>query len=770
MTTPDWMFDDDYDEDGNLDVEWYPIPSGLLRPDPDELSKAWTPPAGYSPTPGSTKGSSFRRRKKGGKGWDYVYAPTAQPIAQLATKEQRHAANSAALERDPTRSVGDIKPGEIVEVGGRGGRYKWVPGAKRSGELSTAVQSMATGAVELVRLNTLVPLRKRKPAATPPKKQGGRKVPPPPPPVREGGGRKKSEVIPSDWPEDIPLPPTTSVPTAGTRKAAVWAYSTAPPGSALEAMENGSLMLRQFQGRHDRRLRLTIEVPPQMKEQLAVEMTGVFHQAARKVAKNFRPPISVVIPGTNTLHPDYKELVAGAQLGFVMALTNYRGGRAFIPVAQDYATVYALQAARGTRRGHALKERDLRALKGYIAARSRAHGAKQIKAGGDPTREEIVSQWYLTKRMVFTGRGESLGNYDTGEKIVDQAHEQVPMEEWQVKTPVGAPAGKMYPGKLKLAAKMEQLLGGEDVPDLEWLQQAPQHLLPQHEDQAMSAGTALHVRQEVIEIIASMREPHAQALAMRFGMHTPEDEDPDALHAKKLGELKAMAKDRGLPSGGNKSQLAASILQWSAGQVRPGTKGYEATAVNVADSLGIGQNLTPASRGAKVRRIWKEGIASFTNKAWGKNAAVAEYVKMWATDLAEDPKPDGRREGPMLPSHQWLKDRFGTDERVLVYQAAMRAGNGASTGRMLEREKHNELTPQESAKLREEYHAQLRVDAQAAFDRYKAVTVDPDKVHDIGPHTGTPGEAEWLYSSNVLTGYMRALISGDTNPPKKGKK
>ena len=48
----------------------------------------------------------------------------------------------------------------------------------------------------------------------------------------------------------------------------------------------------------------------------------------------------------------------------------------------------------------------------------------------------------------------------------------------------------------------------------------------------------------------------------------------------------------------------------------------------------------------------------------------------------------------------------------------------------------------------------------ATSNRYRAVTVDPTKVHDIGPNTGTPGEAEWLYSDVVLSGYGRAQIRG----------
>ena len=703
----------------------------------------------------------YKRRWRGPDGkWRYEYhkPKAASHAVTVADDDERAKAMEAALERDPSRGVDGIKAGEIVEVGGRSGRYKWVPGARRSGSMTTAVQSMETGAVELVRANTLIALRTRRKAAPAPKRK--RKAPPPPP------TRPTAPEPPSDWPkgggdrENITLPPPTDRASLKARKADVWTRSTAEAGTVLAAMEDGSLMLRQFRGRNDKRTRLTIEVPADMKEKLAVELTPLFHKAARRVASSFRPRIPIVVGGTNELHPDYKELVAGAQLGFVMALTNYRGGRAFIPVALDYATVYAAQAARGIRRGHALKERDLRALKGYIAARSRAANVQQRKSGAEPSQEAIIKQWYVTKRMTFTGRGESLGNYERDGRIVDQAHEQVPLDDWQVVTPTGQPEGQTYPGKKKLAEKMVQLLSGEDVADDEWLSNAPSNLLPNYDDLAMSAGAALHVRREVITILDTMGDPHGTALAMRFGMYVPEDENPDTLQAHKLATLKAMAKDRGLKASGNKGELATRILQWSAGQTRPGTKGYEASAVQVAEVLDLGQNLAPASQAAKIRRIWKDGIGTFQRKAIADHASIAEYVSMWAPELTKDPAPSTQRQGPLLPSHEWLKGRFGTDERVYVYQASMRAGTGSRTGRMLERENAGELSPQESAQLRDEYHAQRRKDAHAALKRYKAVTVDPDRAHDIGPDTGTPGEAEWLYSSNVITDYMRARIRG----------
>lgn len=729
------------------------------------LVKAAKPPGrGWQPIPKGKKGG-WRRKGPDGK-WQYRYATAAPTKPKLADEAERDKAMRARLEPDPARTTNDIKPGEIVNVGGREGRYKWVPGQKREGTTTTSVQSMSTGSVELVRRNTLVPLRtKRRAPPPPPPARAKRKAPPPPPPSRPAV-RAGESVIPADWPGGPKTPPpATDEPSEQARKAKPWAHSTAKPGTALEAVENGSLMLQKFRGRHDKRMRLTIHVPDAMKEKLAIEMTPAFHKAARSVARSFRPPIAVVVPGTNELTSDYKELVAGAQLGFVMALTNYQGGRAFVPVVLDYATVYAAQAARGIRRGTALKERDLRALKGYIAARSRAANNKRARSGDEPSRDEIIDQWYVTKRMIFTGRGENLGNYvtkdkDGNERIVDQAHEQIPDEPWQVMTPEGKPEGKTYPGKKQLAAKMEKLLAGEDVADDEWLQQAPRNLLPNDDDLAMSAGTALFVRREVQSILGSMGEPHRTALAMRFGMHVPDDENPDALHAKKVSELKAMAKDRGLRVSGSRSDLEARILDWSAQQTRPGTKGYEASAAEVADALNMGANLSNASKGAKIRRVWKEALSTFQRKAIQRNAAIAEYVAMWTPDLREDPKPDERRHGPLLPSHSYLKDRFGTDERVYVYQAAMRAGTAQRTARMLEREKNNELSPAESNQLREAYHAQLRRDAQEAFNRYRAVTVDPDKVHEIGPQTGTPGEAEWLYTDNVLAGYMRALIRG----------
>lgn len=724
------------------------------------------PGKGWQPIPKGKKGG-WRRKSPSG-GWQYRYPDPKAGKVKLASKKERRKAMRADLEPDPTATTQDISPGDIVEVGGRQGRYKWVPGAKKEGKTTTSVQSMSTGSVELVRKKTLVPLRKE----TEKPKTKKKKPPPPPPPkakvVRDTDQVRDKKAIPEDWPKKPkgPQKKKTDKVSDKARKAKPWPHSTAKPGSALEAVENGSLPLQKFRSRHMKRSRLTIHVPDALKNKLVQELTGVFHQAARNVAKSFRPPIPITVPGTGELSEQYKELVSGAQLGFVMALTNYRGGRAFVPVVQDYANTYALQAARSTRRGYALKERDLRALKGFIAARSRAANITRTRKGREPTDQEVMDSWYLTKRMIFTGRGNKLGSYtaevDGEEKIIDQSHEQVPEEDWQVKTPAGKPTGKKYPGKKSLIKKMKRLLQGEDVPDDDWLQRPPSNLLPHHDDLAMNAGTALHIRQEVQDILDEMKQPYGQALAMRFGMHVPEDEDPKALQAKKKAELQAMARSRDLKVSGNKADLRKRILEWSADQNRPGTKGYQASASEVAEALGFTAEMSSkASAAAKVRRLWKQGIGSFRLKADKRDGAIAEYVDMWSDDLTEDPEFTGTKQGPLLPSQSYLADRFGNNERAVVYQTMLRAGKGQSTAKKLEQERDGKLSPEESDKLRAEYHKQRRKEAQAAFDRYRAVTADPDKVADIGPETGTPGEAEWLYTGNVLQNYMRSKIRKD---------
>ena len=771
----DPMMDDDYDEDGNLDGVGYPIPAGL-QATWDEMSKAeepalgidlmkatWPPKGGWSPIPGGKKGG-YRKRGANGK-WQHRYKPTGTVDAAPKPKKEKKA-KRIKLERDPTRGPSAIQPGEIIELDGYDGRFLYTPKHAKSGRGRTWVQQRATGEYKLVRSGVMVAMREKKPE---------RKVPPPPPPPVTKRTDKPQPPVPQPpvVPERPERPPRTPTLTE-RRPAGVWKQSTAKKGSVLEALENGSLKLRWFQGvthlreggvhvsgPQSRHGRWTIDVPgdardpTSMKSRLYDELEGVFHQAVRRVAPGQHIPI---VEG-GELSQGYKDLLSGAHVGFMMALNNYRGDRAFIPLVQDYAQVYAVQAARQSRRGFTITDKMMRNVERYRAAKSRVSNASRNAKGEEPTAEDIAKVWYLPKRDIFTGRAPKLGAYQRkgADLVPDQGKEQVPNEDWQVMTPTGKPEGRMIPGKLSLIKTMELLIQGQEPADEDWMIQNQIDILPDHTAAAMTAGTALYIRSEVQEILARLPPREGMALAMRFGMHESVEEDLTALGAMSGKELKEMAQTRGLKTGGSKSKLVERIHDWGTVTDRPGTGGRGAGAMEVADALGIAIGRGDDTRAAAVRRIWKNGFNQFSRIADVGEYEVRNWAKQW--DPADPPKAEPTKPaGSFGPSHGELRELFGSDERVHLYQAMVRAGKGQRAKDVLMRENTGETTPAERQIVRAQAAEQKRKEAQIAFNRHGLThEVDPEDARDVGMGTGTPGESEWLYPPTVTTDWMKMI-------------
>ena len=111
-----------------------------------------------------------------------------------------------------------------------------------------------------------------------------------------------------------------------------------------------------------------------------------------------------------------------------------------------------------------------------------------------------------------------------------------------------------------------------------------------------------------------------------------------------------------------------------------------------------------------------------------------------------------------------LAKKYGTDERVYMFQAAQRAGEAKRVGALLEKEKAGKLSKKQSDQLRTWYYQQRREERQKKFQLYtQTYSVSPDKVKDVGPQTGTDPSSDYLYTAEIMNGYMQSLLHPNTN-------
>ena len=512
----------------------------------------------------------------------------------------------------------------------------------------------------------------------------------------------------------------TDKPSANIQ-AAVYSDSTAKAGTILHNLENGAYALVQFHGKdehfeHGRRTH-GIFVPPQDVKAAFNEFADVFDNAASEVARTYRVGSA----------PELEDVRSGARLGFMLALRTYVGGQPFEIHARRYAAVYAQQAARDVRSGGAatIPKRQMQMIHGLIAAKSRAAS----KAGGEPTDEQIAASWYLSKKSTFTGRSANLGTYPhptQADKRIEQSDEQVPLGPWQVLGPDGVPRGKEHPGKLALIREIDPILSGSRVEDSEWLNENEGSIVPTGADPTLPVGARYHMRQEIDQVLADLPNDQAELLTVLFGL------DP-------------------VPFGGESLEAGDEKRR-----VNPD---HAVTAVELSDRMGLAKpDSTIRDKQRKAKAAVETAIRTFKIKADALGYRhIADRASDWDRMISPDrPEP---LKTPSGPSHNDLSERFGGDDKVAIYSAGIRAGNGEAVAAKLDKLKAGKLSAKQHDAMLTDYLTQRDAERLAEFRRQtRTVAVDPAIVRDAS--TGTPGDSDWLYTPEVLDGAMRALVSG----------
>jgi len=523
-------------------------------------------------------------------------------------------------------------------------------------------------------------------------------------------------------------------------RSEVFENSTARPGTFLHKLEHGHYPLTKF-GKGDRHFghnRLThgIFIPPQDVTQIFDEFGDIIANPAFKVARTY---------GIRS-KPELDDVVSGAKLGFLLALRTYTGGAPFEVHARRYATVYAGLAARDIRSGGAstIPKEQMQNLHGLIAAKARA----TAKAGGHPTANQVARSWHLTKKATFTGRSTSLGIYphpdkrsyrkdkrtgkqvDAGPLLVDQSKEQVPLEDWQVKGPDGSPRGKTYPGKLTLVREMSPILDGSRVEDSEWINQNEGKILPSGADTTLPVGMQYQLREDTEAVLAKLPEQQRELLSVLFGFE--EDKFP------------------GTPKTSHSKTRPMKFLN-----PLPQGEDYPVSAVELSDRLGLtAPDASVRTKQKKAESAAKIAVAMFRESADKLGLGqVGDRVKRWGR-VHKLSKPD-KKPISTGPTHKELSDRFGGDDKVGIYAAAIRAGKGSEVAEQLDKLKAGKLSAGERDALMAEHIERRDAERLAAFQRQTATTeVDPSEVRETA---GTPGDADWLYTPELEAGYLRAL-------------
>jgi hypothetical protein len=196
--------------------------------------------------------------------------------------------------------------------------------------------------------------------------------------------------------------------------------------------------------------------------------------------------------------------------------------------------------------------------------------------------------------------------------------------------------------------------------------------------QGMPLGTALHLRMEVESILAKLPEKHRKVLALKFGLHD-------------------------------------------------GT-GEEAAAEVISKELGI--EGSEATKRRAVLKLVDEATKAFKRIADSDGAEVSRHIEGWTH---EGPAVHVS-EGPTGPSHRELVDKFGSDQAVHHYHAAVRAGQANVVEPILLAQKRGTATPEEITHVGQIVHAQRDRDRLETWKRfYQPQAVDPKQVRDIGP-------------------------------------
>jgi len=525
----------------------------------------------------------------------------------------------------------------------------------------------------------------------------------------------------------------TDAPTVEARTLA-YEDSTAKPGTFLHKLESGHYPLIEYGKKdghfeHSRRTH-GVFVPPQDVPGVFVEFSDVVLNPALKVARTY---------GIKS-EAEKEDIISGAKLGFMLALRSYTGGGPFEVHARRYASVYAALAARDLKSGGGatIPKEQMQMLHGLMAARARA----QAITGAEPSDEQVAKEWYLSKKNTFTGRQSTLGVYPHAKRkdkegnpiLVDQSNEQVPMEPWQVHGPDGKPHGREYPGKLQLIREMTPILDGSRVEDSQWINDNPGLVLPGGADPTLPAGTRYHIRKEVDQVLAELSPTHQEVLTTLFGL------DPEDLVVAP-------------PKAGEESRRVRG-------------EDFAINAEDLADRLGLSSpDDSLRTKQRKAKEAVKHATVMFREAAHRLGfRQVADRASRW-TRLADSGKAEPIRGGGG-PTHGELSERFGGDDKLAIYGAAVRAGSGKAVAEKLDKLKAGTLPVKEREKLISNYIKQRDKERLASFRRQtRTVSVDPSEAHDVGPGTGTPSEADWLYTTQLEQGALQALVNGTKPPP-----
>jgi hypothetical protein len=664
----------------------------------DRLAKSQTPPAGFSPIPGGAHGG-YRKRKA--RGWEYWYPDEH--------KEGDHPDWEAVPGATGTSGM---KPGQFALVLGYGSKlFKWTPG--HEGDIpadQTWMVDLETGEHVAVIAARVQPARGKAKAAVP-TFGGGKARPAPPkrPQPRPGPSGPRGDIPLGPRPPAPQDSPTSDVPSASAPHVPVFEESTAKPGTVLHNIEHGAYGVIRYKDAGGK-TQVGMYVPPADQRRFLDEMRGLTHSAVTAVAKGYRIREK---GGGGGMSPEYQDLYSAAQLGLVQACRAYKGRVSFAAHAHRYMRTYAAIEARDSLgRGVPIPSRIRRMTEGYLAAVNRAQ--VQFKTDS-PTDEQVAASWHATKKHVYQ---RDLGRYVAADaegdaKVVDQANEQLPMEDWQVRTPTGEATGKLFPGKLRLVEELRRFTAGDRTEGSEWMEEMQvAAVLPRHAASAMPVGTALHLRQEVDGVLSEMEPAQAQVLALRWGL---DDGEPM--------ELAELAEALKLAEGGSKK-----------------------AGISAAEKL--------------VNRA----KASFKAIADKRKAEVGSYADAWSSGTAaeqvivEPASPDSRSYAMLATAFKGDNDDPETvDERIRVYTALAAEGDPKATEAALTREARGEATPVEVDALRERFfEARDKQRLRAFYLQTRTVAVDPSTARDF-PSAGTDPESVTLYADDIMHGYMRAV-------------
>lgn len=664
----------------------------------DRVVKSQTPPAGFSPVPGSAHGGY---RKKKARGWEYWYPDEH--------KEGDHPDWEAA---PGVTGTADMKPGQFALVMGHGSKlFKWTPeheGALPDGQ--TWMVDLETGEHVAVLSARVQPARGKAKGSGP--TFGGGKSPRKPtpgaaprvaPPARpKGDNPPPAPRTPA--PQDTP---TSDVPSADAPRVPVFAESTAKAGSVLHNIEHGAYGVLRYKDAAGR-TQVGMYVPQGDQRRFLDEMRGLTHAAVTAVAKNYR--IREKGDGGG-MSPEYQDLYSAAQLGLVQAVRAYKGKVAFAAHAHRYMRTYAAMEARDSLgRGVPVPSRIRRLTEGYLASVNRACMENQTDS---PTDEQVARAWHVTKKHVYQ---RDLGRYvrtgDGDPEVVDQAGEQLPMDDWQVRTPTGEASGKLFPGKLHLVEELRRFTAGDRTEGSEWMEEMQvAAVLPRHAATAMPVGTALHLRQEVDGILSDLDPAHAQVLALRWGL-----------------------------DGGEPMELA-----------------------ELATALKLAEGGTKKAGISAAEKLVNKAKEAFKQLAGARRAEVARYADAWSNGepgekvIVEPAGPDAKSYAMLAAAFKGDNDApEAVDERVRIYTALAAEGGGKDAEAALAREARGEATPAEVDALRSRYFEARDKQRLRAFHlQTRTVPVDPSAARDM--NVGTDAGNVALYADEVMHGYMRAV-------------